>query len=130
MISRQARTVFIPFLKSRGVEAVRSFLIRENIVQGGAASIPCTVLLLKSSMNWGYSLHLSTSKSGSVSTRTSYPASLYGLLHAPVPPHKSRMTLRCTSKVVAVLATNSSGAAFWFSFRLPFTLRIIYRYVN
>lgn len=71
----------------------QSGLISENIVHGGAAKMPCTVLLLSNSTNCGYSRQRSTSKSGRVSTRTSYPASLYGLLHEPVPPQRSRMTL-------------------------------------
>lgn len=77
-ICRHASTISIAPSKSRGL---LPFAI-ENSVHGGAARMPYTF-----SGGW-YAL---TSCSGNVISRTSYPASLYSLLHAPVPPHRSRM---------------------------------------
>ena len=80
MIRIQASTISIPLFRSRGIS--EPFFAKLNSVQGGATNMPYT---------FSGGVYVQTSCSGNVITLTSYPASLYGLDHAPVPPHKSRM---------------------------------------
>ena len=80
IILRQACKTSTPDAKSRGAPAFAKL----NSVHGGAARIPYTP---------SGGLYVRTSCSGSVTSLTSYPASRYGRLQAPVPPHRSRIIL-------------------------------------